>query len=160
MERDCRFNSEDYRFHFRVAAIIMEEGHILLAKCDAADYFYSVGGGVHLGETAEDAVKREVFEETGIRYEVERLAFIHENFFVDEVVSAGRKIHEISFFFLMKPKGKMQKINVESVCAAGRETVHWLPIEKLSGITAFPEFYREKLLNMPEVIEHIVNREY
>ena len=29
------------------------------------DYFYSIGGGVHHGETAEDAVRREVFEETG-----------------------------------------------------------------------------------------------
>ena len=29
------------------------------------DYFYSIGGGVHMGETAQDAVLREVFEETG-----------------------------------------------------------------------------------------------
>ena len=27
---------------------------------------HSIGGGVHMGETAEDAVKREVFEETGV----------------------------------------------------------------------------------------------
>lgn len=39
------------------------------------------GGGVHMNETAEDAVIREVFEETGVHYEVVRLAVIHENFF-------------------------------------------------------------------------------
>lgn len=35
-----------------------------------------------MGETAEDAVKREVLEETGVAYEADRLAFIHENFFL------------------------------------------------------------------------------
>ena len=159
MERDCRFDAEDYRFHLRAAAIIIEEGHILLAKNDAADYYYSVGGGVHLGETAEEAVRREVFEETGIHYEVERLAFIHENFFVDDVVRVGKKIHEISFFFLMKPQGK-KEINVVSECSAGEEYTRWIPIEKLSEIKAFPEFYREKLLKLPEFTEHIVDREY
>ena len=34
-----------------------------------------------MGETAEDAVKREVYEETGVAYEIDHLAVIHENFF-------------------------------------------------------------------------------
>lgn len=34
-----------------------------------------------MGETAEDAVRREVREETGVDYEIERLAVVHENFF-------------------------------------------------------------------------------
>lgn len=38
------------------------------------DYDYSIGGGVHLGETAEECVCREVFDETGIHYEIQRLA--------------------------------------------------------------------------------------
>ena len=52
-----------------------------MASNETSDYYYSVGGGVHLNETAEEAVIREVFEETGIHYEVDRLVFIHENFF-------------------------------------------------------------------------------
>ena len=60
---------------------------MLFATNEKDNYYYSIGGGVHMGETAEDAVKREVLEETGIPYEVEHLAIIHENFF-EEISSS------------------------------------------------------------------------
>ena len=50
----------------RAAAIIVENDCALFACNETDDYFYSIGGGVHHGETAEDAVLREVFEETGV----------------------------------------------------------------------------------------------
>lgn len=81
MEYDCGFTKEDKWFRYRAAAIIIEEGYVLFAGNERENYFYSIGGAVHMGESAEEAVKREVFEETGVKYEVERLAFIHENFF-------------------------------------------------------------------------------
>ena len=39
------------------------------------------GGHVENGESFTDAAIREVFEETGVKYEIDRLAVIHENFF-------------------------------------------------------------------------------
>ena len=62
---DCGFTKENNWFRYRAAAIIVENDCVLLASNSKADYFYSVGGGVHIGEKAEDAVVREVFEETG-----------------------------------------------------------------------------------------------
>lgn len=82
MEHDRCFTKENKWFRYRVGAIIIENNCVLMAKNDLDTYYYSVGGGVHHGKTAEDAVKREVFEETGVHYEIQRLAFIHENFFV------------------------------------------------------------------------------
>ena len=99
---DCGFVSGDFWFRYRAAAVIIEEGHVLFAKNDLDSYYYSIGGGVHLGEKAEDAVIREVFEETGIEYEIDRLAFIHENFFAGSGTLNGLKCHEIAFYFLMK----------------------------------------------------------
>ena len=78
---DCGFTKENNWFRYRAAAIIMEEGCVLFAGNENEDYFYSSGGGVHMGERAEDAVLREVFEETGVTYEIDHLAIIHENFF-------------------------------------------------------------------------------
>lgn len=35
-----------------------------------------------MGETAEDAVKRKVFEETGVAYDIDCLTVIHERLFM------------------------------------------------------------------------------
>lgn len=156
--KDCRFDVENQRFQFRAGAVIVEENCVLLAKCDAADYYYSVGGAVKLGETAEEAVKREVFEETGIEYEVERLLCVHENFFVDESVLKGVTFHEVCFYFLMKSQGK-KEINKESFSSSSREYMHWVPIEKLSEVEAFPVFLKDKLLNSSENVLHIITND-
>ena len=85
MEHNCGFTENNKWFRYRAAAIIVEDGYVLFAGNEKDDYYYSIGGAVHMGETAEDAVKREVFEETGIHYEIDLLAVIHENFFNDNM---------------------------------------------------------------------------
>ena len=84
--QDCCFTHEENWFRYRAGAIILEENSVLVATNDACDFCYSIGGGVHLDESAEEAVRREVLEETGLPYEIDRLAFVHENFF-----EGGRK---------------------------------------------------------------------
>ena len=56
---DCGFARGGERFRCRAGAIIVEDGCVLFAANEKEDYFYSVGGGVHMGERAEDAVARE-----------------------------------------------------------------------------------------------------
>lgn len=155
---DCGFKKENGWFRYRAAAIIIENGFVLFAKNELEDYYYSIGGGVHLGEKAEDAVKREVFEETGIEYEIERLAFIHENFFGGTGTLDGIKFHEIAFYFLMKSRGT-QELNSNSYTQGVREYMHWLPIEKLKDFVAYPSFFAEKLLDIGDTVEHIVTCE-
>ncbi|MGV8982609.1 NUDIX hydrolase [Clostridium sp.] len=155
---DCGFENGNGWFRYRAAAIIIEDGHVLFAKNEVDPYYYSIGGGVHLGEKAEDAVKREVFEETGIAYEVDRLAFIHENFFEGSGTLDGMKCHEISFYFLMKSRGT-KELDSNSYSQGVREYMHWLPIYKLKDYVAYPSFFADKLLNLRDSVEHIVTCE-
>lgn len=64
-DQDCSFDKDGLWFRYRAGALIVHDGKVLMARNDVDPYYYSIGGGVHHAETAEDAVKREVFEETG-----------------------------------------------------------------------------------------------
>ena len=156
---DCGFTKENNWFRYRAAAIIVENGCVLFAGNQREDYYYSIGGGVHMGETAEDAVKREVFEETGVNYEIDYLAVIHENFFDESNGTLkGLNCHEISFYFMMKPRGT-QELNSDSYTFGVKEEMHWIPIEELDKHKTFPSFLKDYLSREHSGIEHIVTDE-
>ena len=157
----CFQTADNKRFRLRAAAIIIEDNCILFATNDSENYYYSIGGAIELGETAEEAIKREVFEETGVNYEIDRLAFIQENFFErGDGMLKGIKCHEITFYFLMKPRGTKQ-LNSHSKTLNNTidERMEWLEINKLENYEAYPMFFREKLKDIKPYVEHIVTHQ-
>ncbi len=159
MDQDCGFSKGDKWFRYRAAAIIVEDDCVLFARNESDDYYYSIGGGVHLGESSEEAVKREAFEETGVQYDVDYLAIIHENFFVGTSDLEGSLCHEISFYYMMKPKGN-KNLNSHSLTKGGlKESMHWIPIDELEKYKAYPTFMKEYLKSDHKGIEHIITDE-
>lgn len=67
---DISINTQKDIFRLRSAGVIVKDNSILMVTNDKEDYYYSVGGGVLLGESVEDAVVREIFEETGEKLEI------------------------------------------------------------------------------------------
>lgn len=159
MKFDCGFKKENNWFRYRAAAIIVEAGCVLLAGNEIDDYLYSIGGGVHVNETSKEAVVREVFEETGVHYEVDRLAIIHENLFYSDGGTLGDShCHEVAFYYLMKPRGSKELCSNSYTCGV-KEEMHWIPIEDLDKHKAFPKFLKTYLREIPEGIVHIVTDE-
>ncbi len=160
MDNDCCFTHGNDWFRYRAAGIIIEDGCVLLVGNEKEDYFYSVGGGVHMGETAEEAVVRECLEETGVRYEIERLAIIHENFWTGNgAYDKGLNCHEIAFYFLMKPRGT-KKLNANGKTRFGdKENMYFIPIEDLDKYKYFPTFLKEYLSSEQRQIVHIITDE-
>lgn len=159
MEHNCGFTDENRWFRYRAAAIIVEDGCVLFAGNENEDYLYSIGGAVHMGETAEDAVRREVFEETGVDYAIDHLAVIHENFFNENTGSLkGMECHEIALYYLMRPRGT-KALNSDSYTMGVKETMHWISIENIGQHKAFPTFLKDYLLSDHDGIEHIVTDE-
>jgi len=88
MSKDMTVQCDNGLINIRVGAIILKDGKFLMVGNHIRpEYLYSVGGRIKFGETAEEAVIREVYEETDIRMEVDRLGFVHENYFYGDAES-------------------------------------------------------------------------
>ena len=84
------------------AAIPDESGRLLLDRTHHAgkDAFYWLpGGGVEPGETATEALRRELVEEASLEVEPVRLLYLSENLFVE----SGDYRHEVILYFLARP---------------------------------------------------------
>jgi len=158
---DITFDINDRFFLYRVGAIIIDNGEILMAKSSDEDatHYFSVGGRVQLGETAQEAVLREAREETGIALEIDRPGYIHENFFVLE--ENNKPYHEIAMFFFMKPHKDIRRMTPTSFDedAYGKILLHWLPIADLKDIQLYPEFFKTELASPSKEIKHFVTRD-
>ena len=158
MKYDCGFEKDGKWFRYRAAAIIIENNCLLFAGNELADFYYSIGGGVQIGETAEQAVVREVFEETGVKYDVDYLAFIHENFFRNEKgILSGLDCHEIALYFMMKSRGT-QELNSDSYVQGVKESMYWIPIADLDRYKTYPSFLKQYLSEQHSGIEHFIDK--
>ena len=155
MSKDMCAVCGDGILNIRVGAIIMKDGKILMVGNESADYLYSVGGRLKFGETAEEAIIREVFEETGIKMEIDRLGFIHENYFIgDSPAKLGKLIYEISFYFYMKVPNDFALICDSFTENESKEFLKWVSPDE--DIKMFPAFFKTELLSPTNTVKHFV----
>jgi 8-oxo-dGTP pyrophosphatase MutT (NUDIX family) len=141
--------------NLRVGAIIMKDGRFLMVGNERTDYLYSVGGRIKFGETAEDAVRREVLEETGVRLEIDRLGFVHENYFVgDAPYNQGKSIYEISWYFFMKTPEDFSPVS--DSFDEGKSPEHLIWVSPEEDRKYFPSFFRTELFAPWTGIKHFV----
>jgi len=156
---EIRFAQDGRFFTYGAKAIIIEDSCLLMATSTAVDFYYPVGGGANHFETAEETVRREVFEETGAEYEIDRLLFVYENLFCGDEdtpsLATGTQCHEIAFYFLMKPRGSKDVNCISRGYDGAPESLHWLPIKNLKDYKMYPKFFYEKIENLPQTLTFV-----
>src|SRR6266699_3963965 len=77
-------------FRIGVYALVFDGEHVLLAHRRDIDWWNLPGGGMEVGETVDEAMIREVREETGLEVKVERLVGVYSKPQKQEVVLTFR----------------------------------------------------------------------
>jgi 8-oxo-dGTP pyrophosphatase MutT (NUDIX family) len=121
---------EDLRLRPAVYGIIVNDGKVLLMRLLRTGKYHPPGGGIGLGEKAEDALRREIREETGIEVEIERFARFEELFFYYDPSETA--YHGLHFYYVCRPKSLelLDDALVEDD-AAGKP--RWVEIEGLQA---------------------------
>ena len=130
----------------------MTDGKLLMVGNDR-NYLYSVGGRLKFGETAAEAVVREVFEETGVKMKIDRLGFVHENYFYGDAPSNRNKlIYEISFFFYMKVPDTFVPVSDSFTEGNSKERLVWVALDE--DIQIYPDFFKTELKNASDTVKY------
>ena len=148
---DISYQEGGGKFNYRVCAVMVREGKLLAMRDERSPYYYLPGGRVKLGETAEDAVLRELREELGISAAIRRPLWLNQGFFTEDVDQL--RYHELCLYFLIDFAGT-------DLLARGRsfrrdEGVHshqftWLPFESLVDAYFYPIFLKREIFHLPE----------
>ena len=159
---ECTFTSGTDWFRLRACGILINDRKVLMIRNDVDPFYYSVGGCVEHGESLEDAAVREVWEETGWKFEIERLVFIHENFFRGKAGTIeDLNCHEVAFYYLMKWVDDCEITSNSKSMGGLPERLEWLEISQLNKqkMQVYPTFFADELLDLPLHVKHIVTYE-
>lgn len=151
MARDWLFRGEDYRCDLRAAGVMLREGKILL-QCDKNGAEYALPGGhVQVGEETKNALKREFREEMGMEIEPQRLLWTEECFWTWR----GQTVHSLCFYYLIA--GEAEGLEDFRPHRDNDQVEYgFVPLEKLEGLTVYPEFLKERIFTLREYPEHFV----
>lgn len=155
MGDDMTVRLGDGMINLRVGAIITKDDRVLMVRNPVEDWYYSVGGRIQFGETAEQAVVREVREELGVELEIDRLGFITENYFYGTMGdNTGRLIYELCFYFYMRAPEAFRP-NYDSITVNEHtEYIEWVPFD--TPKTVYPAFFKTELSKPWKELRHFV----
>lgn len=149
---DLSFATKEGKLNIRACAVILHKGRILAMRDERSPYYYLPGGRIQMGETAEEAVLRELLEELAIEASIERPLWLNQAFFTEDVDRL--RYHELGFYFLMDVTKSDLLSRGQTFLGAEKEHSHifeWLPIEKLQELYFYPEFLKTSIVDLPPV---------
>lgn len=118
-------------------AIVIHEGNLLTTRQYKA--LHLPGGGLDKGETPEEAVVREVQEETGLIVRNPKLVATDSSFFTYTTMDTQEQLHFHALLFFYECEfvgGEFSIEGFDQYEQANGEHPEWIPLESLDSIVA------------------------
>lgn len=151
MAKDWLFKGDNWLCDLRAAGVLIRDGKILVQRDKNGTEYALPGGHVQVGETTENALKREFQEEMGNEITVQRLLWTEECFWTWN----GRQTHNLCFYYLID--GDIADNGAFAPHHDNENVVYgYLPLEELENVTLYPAFLKERIFALGEHPEHFV----
>ena len=141
---------------YRVGGIAVHDGRLLVEYNTRYGYCFVPGGRVEYGESAAEALARELYEELGEEVEVGRLVLVTDNFFEQ----GSERFQEVALYFLVA-FAPGSKTLARSGTFEGAETgtvFRWIRVDEAEQAVLFPELLRARVRAIPQTPEYLVQR--
>lgn len=161
MRESIRLRTEDFYFKFRVAGILIKNNKVLVVEMDNNGFYCLPGGYVEVGETTEDALKREFLEETGKEVKINKYLGMVENYFITKSL---RHMHEVSCYYLVDlvedniPQEDFSLIENDKGYIV-RLDFKWIDLNELDNYILKPRFLKDLLTSNELQFNHLVFNE-
>ena len=154
------FPIEGQRFNFRVAGIMIADGHVLICREDDDTYCMLPGGRIELGEDSRLSLTREISEELDLPAEIGRMVATSESFYHRE----DQDFHELGFFYAVTLPGQGPTGAVPWLKRfdEGHDlSFYWVPLAgtALEEFNLLPRWLPDFLRALPQGFTHVVHDE-
>ncbi len=148
---DISFKTDEGKFNYRVCGIIISGEKILAMHDERSPYYYLPGGRVTMGETAENALIREIQEELNITPKIVRPLWLSQAFFTEEVDHL--KYHELCLYYLLDVSDTQLLSRGKTFALPEGKHTHrfeWLEFGQIKNEYFYPLFLKEKIFDLPK----------
>ena len=160
MRESIKMKTEELNFKFRVSGIVIKNNKVLFVDMDDNGFLFLFGGYVELGETTEQACLRELKEEVGKNFRIDKYCGVIENFFRNKF---NKNIHEISFYYILTSDDELDTIDFTLMENDKGNIVKldfkWIDLEEIENYDIRPGFLKEILKNNLS-FNHLVINEF
>ncbi|MEU4806006.1 NUDIX domain-containing protein [Actinosynnema sp. NPDC023587] len=140
---DIAWKTAGNSYKLRAAGLVVHDGQLLVCYADVVEGCFPPGGKVRFGESATEAVHRELVEELGVSFEAGELALVAECVYDDD----GVLHHEVCFYFRLGwPAGLPP--DVVGQILHEEQSFGWVPLAALPDHGFTP----------PEILPHLSGR--
>lgn len=139
----------------RAAALLKRNQYLLMQRKVGDDFYAPIGGRIKVGETSENALKRELNEELALNLKIKEMVIVLENF----VNINNKNYHEISFIYDVECVDELLK-NGERFVIEDIE-FRWISTEEIRAkeVEIKPEILKAMKHCFSGKIQHLINIE-
>ena len=136
---------EQLTFRPSVFAVIIKDDEVLLSsQWDGWDF---PGGGIHMGETMDEAFEREVKQETGLTVQRGKLLHVADQFFTHP--NGDRHFHSVLMYFTCKGvEGELKTQGLNEGEKAYVREAQWVPLSHIAKLKFYNQVDSPALIRM------------